>query len=138
MYKEIFLVILLSFSFVTAKAEQGIDKYIFDTVEQKQQFNRISEQLRCVVCQNQTLADSDATLAADLRNEIMIQVKEGKSDQAIFDFVVDRYGDFVLYNPPIKPLTWILWFGPIALLLLCMVIWYLVVTRAKPVSALGE
>jgi cytochrome c-type biogenesis protein CcmH len=137
MYKVIFL-FCLSFFAISANAEQGVDKYVFATAEQKQQFDRISQELRCVVCQNQTLADSDAPLAADLRNEIAAQVKQGNSDQAIFDFVVARYGDFVLYKPPLKPLTWILWFAPILLLLLCLGIWYSIVTRAKAAAVLGE
>lgn len=77
---------------------------------------RISHELRCLVCQNQTLADSHAQLAVDLRNRIREQVEAGASDQQVVDHMVARYGDFVRYRPPLKPATWPLWFGPLALL----------------------
>ncbi|MBO9649802.1 MAG: cytochrome c-type biogenesis protein CcmH [Variovorax sp.] len=77
----------------------------------------LSHELRCVVCQNQTLADSQADLAVDLRRQIREQMCAGKSDAAVKDFLVQRYGDFVLYKPPLKPATWLLWFGPLLLLL---------------------
>lgn len=77
----------------------------------------ISRELRCLVCQNETLADSRADLAVDLRNEIREQMKAGKSDEEVIAFVTARYGDFVLYRPPIRPSTYLLWFGPFILLL---------------------
>ncbi len=77
----------------------------------------LSEELRCLVCQNQTIADSNAELAQDLRHEIRIMIKEGKSDKEIVDFMVARYGDFVLYRPPVKGITLLLWGGPLALML---------------------
>ena len=77
----------------------------------------LSEELRCLVCQNESLASSRAELADDLRREVRDLLREGKSDQAVKDFLVQRYGDFVLYRPELKPLTWLLWFGPFALLL---------------------
>lgn len=76
----------------------------------------LSQQLRCLVCQNQTLADSNAELAVDLRRQIRAQVAQGASDTAIKDYLVQRYGDFVLYDPPFKPSTWLLWLGPFGLL----------------------
>ncbi len=76
----------------------------------------LAQQLRCLVCQNQTLADSNAELAVDLRRQIRAQVAQGASDDAIKDFLVQRYGDFVLYDPPFKPSTWLLWLGPFVLL----------------------
>ncbi|MFZ3088036.1 MAG: cytochrome c-type biogenesis protein [Methylotenera sp.] len=81
------------------------------------QVQRLSEELRCLVCQNQTLADSHAELAEDLRQEIREMAAKGMSDQAIIDYLVVRYGDFVRYRPPLKPSTLMLWFGPFALLL---------------------
>lgn len=77
----------------------------------------ISEELRCLVCQNESLAGSRADLAMDLRREIRTLIKEGKSDSEIRDYLVSRYGDFVLYRPVVKPLTWMLWFGPFLLLI---------------------
>lgn len=77
----------------------------------------LSRELRCLVCQNETLADSRADLAVDLRNEIREQMKAGKTDQEIIAFLTARYGDFVLYRPPVKATTYFLWFGPFLLLL---------------------
>jgi cytochrome c-type biogenesis protein CcmH len=77
----------------------------------------ISEELRCLVCQNESLAGSRADLAMDLRREIRTLIKDGKSDSEIRDYLVSRYGDFVLYRPVVKPLTWMLWFGPFLLLI---------------------
>jgi len=80
----------------------------------------LQEKLRCLVCQNQTLADSSAELAGDLRRELREQVKSGRSDGEILDFMVARYGDFVLYEPPFKATTALLWVGPFALLALAL------------------
>ncbi|HKZ80065.1 MAG TPA: cytochrome c-type biogenesis protein [Pyrinomonadaceae bacterium] len=77
---------------------------------------KLSAELRCLVCQNETLADSRADLAVDLRNQIREQMKAGKSDKEIVAFLTQRYGDFVLYRPPVKPQTYLLWFGPFLLL----------------------
>ena len=81
------------------------------------QVHRLSTELRCLVCQNQTLADSDAPLAEDLRVEIREMAAQGKTDQEIIDYLVARYGDFVLYRPPVKATTVLLWIGPFLLLL---------------------
>lgn len=78
----------------------------------------LAEKLRCLVCQNESLASSHAELAEDLRREVREQMQKGLSDQEIIDYLVSRYGDFVLYDPPVKSYTYLLWFGPFALLLL--------------------
>ena len=83
----------------------------------EQRMQALTQQLRCLVCQNETLADSRADLAEDLRKEIREQMKAGKSDQEIIAFLTQRYGDFVLYKPPVKATTYLLWFGPFVLLL---------------------
>lgn len=75
----------------------------------------LAEQLRCLVCQNQNLADSHADLAIDLKNQVRDMLKKGKTEQEVIDFMVQRYGDFVLYKPPVKATTWLLWGGPFAL-----------------------
>jgi cytochrome c-type biogenesis protein CcmH len=82
---------------------------------------QLAERLRCLVCQNQSLADSNAELAVDLRRQIREQIAQGKGDAQIIDFMVQRYGDFVLYRPPLKASTWLLWFGPPLLLLIGLV-----------------
>ena len=78
---------------------------------------RLSKELRCLVCQNETLADSQADLANDLRNEVREKMRQGMSDAEIKHYLTQRYGDFVLYRPPVKSITWLLWFGPFVLLL---------------------
>ena len=87
------------------------------------------EELRCLVCQNQTLADSSAPLAEDLRREVRELAQQGKTDAEIKQYLVARYGDFVLYKPPVKPTTWLLWFGPFAFLLGGGLVWLVVLRR---------
>ena len=82
----------------------------------EQRLISISEEMRCLVCQNESLAGSRSDLANDLRREIRTLIKEGKSDDQIRSFMVERYGDFVLYRPPVKPVTWLLWIGPFVIL----------------------
>ncbi len=90
---------------------------------------KLEEELRCLVCQNQSLADSNAPLAEDLRREVRGLAAQGKNDEEIKQFLVQRYGDFVLYNPPVKGITWLLWFGPFVLLLGGGAIWFAVLRR---------
>jgi len=84
----------------------------------EQRLISISEEMRCLVCQNESLAGSRSDLANDLRREIRTLIKEGKSDDQIRNFMVERYGDFVLYRPPVKPITWLLWIGPFVILMI--------------------
>ena len=91
----------------------------------------VSEQLRCLVCQNQSIADSNAELAVDLRNQVIEQVKAGKTNQEIVDYMVERYGDFVLYKPPFKLSTAILWLGPVCLFLVGIIAFYINLRRRK-------
>ena len=107
--------VLLSFlGSVQAKEAQLLAE---DPVVEKRLVH-ISEELRCLVCQNESLASSRAELANDLREEVRKLIKQDKSDTQIKDYLVARYGDFVLYKPEVKPLTWVLWFGPFLLLLM--------------------
>jgi len=92
---------------------------------------KLETELRCLVCQNQTLADSDASLAGDLRREVRALAEAGKTDDEIKTYLVARYGDFILYNPPVKTLTWLLWFGPALLLAGGGVAWYAIVRRRR-------
>jgi cytochrome c-type biogenesis protein CcmH len=92
-----------------------INAYEFDSPEKEAMFRRLSEELRCLVCQNQNLADSNAELAQDLRREIYRMVEAGQDEKAVVDFMVTRYGDFVLYRPPVNPTTYLLWIGPFVL-----------------------
>lgn len=96
---------------------------------------RIATELRCLVCQNETIAASHADLAIDLKAQIREQLQAGRSEREILDYMVQRYGDFVLYNPPVKPVTWLLWGGPFVLLV-GMLAWLWVTLRRR--RALAE
>lgn len=97
----------------------------------EQRLMAISEELRCLVCQNESLAGSRADLALDLRREIRTLIKAEKTDAEIMEFMVSRYGDFVRYRPPVKPMTWLLWFGPFILLLGGLVVLVRMVRRRQ-------
>ena len=99
----------------------------------------LANELRCLVCQNQTLADSNAPLAVDLRSQIRSQLEAGRSERDVLDFMVARYGDFVLYKPPLKPSTVALWAGPFVLLALGLAfLAWRIVRRRVPEPALSE
>ena len=90
----------------------------FDDAALQARYENLTRQLRCLVCQNETIADSNATLAGDLRRELREQLAAGATDERVLKFMTDRYGAFVLYKPPMEPRTWVLWFGPAVLLLI--------------------
>lgn len=94
-----------------------------DTKSAEIRLKALSEELRCLVCQNQTLADSNADLAVDLRNQVKSLIDQGQSDSQIKTYLVERYGDFVLYKPPMQANTWLLWLGPFVLLIFGALIW---------------
>lgn len=98
-------------------AGSAIEPFPFQSELQEKRFRALAEELRCTVCQNQSLADSDALLAQDLRRELFAMLQDGRSDMEIRDFMVQRYGDFVLYRPPLAAHTILLWAGPIVLLI---------------------
>jgi cytochrome c-type biogenesis protein CcmH len=91
---------------------------VFDDPQIEKDYLQLSEELRCLVCQNQNLIDSNAELADDLRREVAKMLKQGQNKEQVTEFMVERYGDFVLYNPPVKPQTWLLWGGPFVLMFL--------------------
>ena len=97
----------------------------------------LAEELRCLVCQNQTLADSHAALAIDLKNRIRELLREGKTEREVLDFMVQRYGDFVLYRPPLRATTALLWAGPFILLALGVAGWIVWLTKRKTPQAQG-
>lgn len=103
------LTLLLSFNYSVLA---GVEVKEFDNPQQEQRYKKLVDELRCLVCQNQNLADSNASLAIDLRNQVYKMINEGQSDKEIMDFMVTRYGDFVLYRPPFKTSTFLLWVGP--------------------------
>ena len=112
--KQIFLAILFALSLGSGYAKDAAP--LADDPVTEQRLISISEEMRCLVCQNESLAGSRSDLANDLRREIRILISEGKTDDQIRSFMVERYGDFVLYRPPVKPLTWLLWIGPFVIL----------------------
>jgi cytochrome c-type biogenesis protein CcmH len=114
--KSFFLVIASIFILQLSYANDAAP--LADDPVTEQRLISISEEMRCLVCQNESLAGSRSDLANDLRREIRTLIKEGKSDEQIRSFMVERYGDFVLYRPPVKPITWLLWVGPFIILLI--------------------
>ncbi len=117
-------------------AAQVFEAREFENPENARRYQALISELRCLVCQNQNLADSNASLAADLRQLTYDMIREGKSDAEIIDFMVARYGEFVLYRPPFKPTTAILWGGPF--LLLALGIWFLLRQLRRRASARAD
>ena len=95
----------------------------------QERYYSLIEEIRCLVCQNQSLADSHADLAQDLRNEIYQMVIAGEQDEQIIQFLVERYGDFVLYRPPLKENTWLLWFGPFLFLITALILAIVIIKK---------
>jgi cytochrome c-type biogenesis protein CcmH len=109
--------VLLLFLVAGLAFAQAIDPLPFKDHAQEVRFQSLTRELRCLVCQNENLADSNADLARDLRHEVFNLMQQGKSDEEIKQYLVDRYSDFVLYDPPVKTSTLLLWFGPLVILL---------------------
>jgi cytochrome c-type biogenesis protein CcmH len=101
----------------------------FSRPEYKERYHNLVNELRCLVCQNQSIAESNAELAVDLRNRVYEMIEKGDSDEAIIDFMATRYGDFVLYNPPLKPSTMLLWFAPFIVIGIGSVVLVLFIVR---------
>jgi cytochrome c-type biogenesis protein CcmH len=114
-----YLLLLLALSSFSWAA---IDTHDFDNPADEDRFRILINELRCPKCQNQNISDSNAPLAADLRQKVAGMIQEGKSNDDIVDYMVQRYGDFVTYRPPLKPRTWLLWFGPFALMTIAGII----------------
>ncbi len=129
---KLFLFLLLA----VTPALAGVEVRQFPDPRLETRYQRLIEELRCLVCQNQSLADSNADLAEDLRGEVYTMLLAGKNDRQIIDFLVNRYGDFVLYRPPLKTTTVLLWFGPfIALALGVFALWLLTRSRRPQAPA---
>lgn len=128
-FKSLLLTLCLALFSTLAWPTETI--YPFASPRQEAQFNYLLRELRCLVCQNQDLADSHAGLAVDLRQQVYESVLAGKSDQEIIDFLTARYGDFILFKPPVKPVTALLWFGPLLFLLLGLFIFWSACLKKK-------
>ena len=116
-------------------AQAAIEAYQFKDAQTEAQYNELIDELRCLVCQNQNLADSDADLAKDLRQQTYEMLQAGKGRAEIIDYMVQRYGDFVLYRPPVKSNTLLLWGGPFVLLLIVLVAVFLRFRKPEPADA---
>ncbi len=130
-YRCLVLLLTLCSVVIPAMAEQA--RPMADDPVLEERVLNLSRELRCLVCQNETLADSRAELAVDLRNQVREQMKAGKSDEEIITFLTARYGDFVLYRPRVRPVTYVLWFGPFILLAAGLVILFRYVKRRRDV-----
>ncbi len=117
-----------------------LEEFKFDSPGQEKEFRELISKLRCLVCQNESLEGSQAGLAQDLREEVYGMMREGQSRQEILTFLTDRYGDFVLYDPPLKPSTYFLWFGPFVLIGIAayFMVRSLVRSRAGPPTTLSD
>ncbi|WP_076920607.1 cytochrome c-type biogenesis protein [Pseudoalteromonas sp. SK20] len=113
---RLFLLTLSLFVSVAAFAQQ--DRYQFDSNEQAVRFEELTKELRCPKCQNQNIADSDAVVAKDLRERVLALVKDGKTKDEVIDYMIDRYGYFVHYDPPVTPATLILWVLPVLIVII--------------------
>lgn len=123
------LLILLAICKQTIAAE---DYYTFNSNEQQQRFALLTSQLRCLVCQNQTLAESNAPLAVNFRNQIYEKIMSGQSDKSITEYLVSRYGNFILYQPPFDKSTIVLWCGPFVMLFLGVIFLFYSIRKSKP------
>ncbi|MDD5578230.1 MAG: cytochrome c-type biogenesis protein CcmH [Methylobacter sp.] len=115
----------------------AVDYRQFSNPEQQETYETLTSELRCLVCQNQTIADSNAELAADLRRQVYEMIEQGKTKQEILQFMTERYGDFVLYKPPFKGKTGILWIAPVIFLLMGLIAVFLFVRHKKKSSNIG-
>lgn len=128
----------LSIAFLST-AQASIDTYEFNSQAERERYRTLVEQLRCPKCQNQNIADSDAPISMDMRDEIYKQLKQGQSNEEIIGFLVDRYGDFVRYKPPVNKTTLLLWYGPATLLGLgFLAVAIIVIRRRRTVRAEQE
>ena len=134
--KPLLLAALLGLCLAGA-AHAAIDTYEFRDEVERERFRSLTAELRCPKCQNQNIADSDAPIATDLRREIFRMLGEGQSNEQIVDYLVDRYGDFVRYRPPVNARTWLLWYGPWLMLGGGLLVLGGIVLRRRRASAAG-
>ncbi len=116
--------VIMVFCLCLAVRAESADVYAFDSKEEELRYSRLIEELRCPKCLNINLAGSDAPIATDLRQQVYRMLKQGHSDSEILHFMQSRYGDFILYRPRLTEATWLLWFGPLLLLIPGAVFWY--------------
>lgn len=123
--------LILLLGLTAASAQARVEVHTFDNPEQEARYNQLIDELRCLVCQNQNLADSNAELAVDMRRKTYEMVREGRSKKEVADFMVERYGEFVLYRPPLNSNTLLLWIGPFVILVAGVAIMLRTIARRR-------
>ena len=109
----------------------------FSTPEQEAQYYALIKEIRCPTCQNNNVAESNAPLARQLRQQIATQILQGKSNSEISDYLIERYGDFITYRPPFNARTWLLWLAPLGLMLIALIVWIIIRGRQRQIAALS-
>lgn len=132
------ILLIIAFFCLSITSVQAIEYKAFTDKQQEATYNELIDELRCLVCQNQTIADSNADLAKDLRQKVYTLLQQGKSREQIVDFMTDRYGDFVLYNPPFKAKTSLLWLAPVVFLVLGLVVMIVIIRKRNAVPTVTE
>jgi len=130
-FKPLIVLIFITLLIVSSYTQAVIEEVAFSDPKQEQRYQSLIAELRCLVCQNQNLADSNAELAKDLRRRTIELINKGKSDKEILAYMRERYGDFVLYRPPFNKTTFLLWIGPFILLLLALLTIFKIVKRGN-------
>ena len=128
--------LLLLFLLMTSISSHAVDSRQLSDPKQQESYETLTKELRCLVCQNQTIADSNAELAGDLRRHVYEMLQQGKSEQEIIRFMTDRYGDFVLYKPPFEGKTSLLWIAPVVFLLMGLMMVFFVIRRKRATAQL--
>jgi cytochrome c-type biogenesis protein CcmH len=121
-------------AFAQANQQADAAPLLFRDAAEEARFHALASELRCVMCQNQSLADSNALIALQLRREVLDLMREGRSDSEVKDYLVQRYGEFVLYRPKVEGRTWLLWLGPVVLLLVGAGVVATIVRKRKPAA----
>lgn len=130
--KGLFKIVLLTIvMLINTGVTAGVEVQQFETAEQQQRYKKLVDELRCLVCQNQNLAGSNAELAQDLRKKVAEMIIKDRTDDQVIEYMVARYGDFVLYRPPFKASTFLLWTGPFLILIAAMMIAVFFIRRQK-------
>lgn len=131
MIRIVALMLTLLCAMFCAQRAIAVDVLPFKNHAEELRFQHLTKQLRCLVCQNESLADSGADLAKQLRGQVFQMMQDGKSDDEIKHYLVSRYNDYVLYDPPVKPATWLLWFGPLLIFGVGAIVVFSVVRRRR-------
>ena len=128
--------LLLLFLLMMSISSRAVDSRQLSDPKQQESYETLTKELRCLVCQNQTIADSNAELAGDLRRQVYEMLQQGQSEQDIIRFMTDRYGDFVLYKPPFEGKTSLLWIAPVVFLVMGLMMVFFVIRRKKATAQL--